>query len=468
MTQAAQARLVQLRAEIDEYNYWYFVRQAPTIDDHHYDMVFAELLALEHDFPEYMDTHSPSQRVGAPASEGFAQVQHRSPMLSLQNCYNDEQFAQFYRKVEQHLESDGHSDTGDIAMCCEPKLDGIALNLIYRDGRLLHACTRGDGQVGEDISLNAQAIPSIPLTLRQQYAGYMEVRGEVVLPLSRFAAINQQAHSQGGKGFVNPRNCASGLLRQHKGEGKLLRQLQFFAYALGDGETQSESQYERLQWLRDLGFLVNEYAHVAHNLAQCQRYFATMLAQRENLDYEIDGLVYKVDSIATQNAMGSLSRAPRWAIAFKFPAQEKATVLEAIEVQVGRTGVLTPVARLQPVFVGGVTVRNATLHNFAEVARLDVAPGDTVMVRRAGDVIPQIVARLGVSQGGRVAPPTQCPVCQSPVVQVSDMQIKCSGTWSCRAQRVQALLHSVGRKGFDIRGLGVKQIEAFVEQGLAQ
>ncbi len=464
-TAAARARATELRRQIAEHDYHYYVLDQPAVPDAEYDRLIAELQALEDRFPDLRSPDSPTQRVGGEPLAGFVEVRHEVPMLSLGNAFDDQQVRDFDRRVRARLELDG-----PMVYAAEPKLDGVALSLRYRDGVLVRAATRGDGTRGEDVTHNARTIASIPLALRvEQPPSELEVRGEVYIPTAAFEAFNAAARERGERTFVNPRNAAAGSLRQLDPRLTASRPLAFFAYAIGssaNGEL-PDKHGEILKLLRTWGFPVCPQNERVDGVEGCLDYYRRIGAQRAELPYEIDGVVYKVDDHALQRELGFVSRAPRWALAHKFPAQEELTEVLGMEVQVGRTGALTPVARLKPVFVGGVTVTNATLHNEDEVARKDVRIGDTVIVRRAGDVIPEVVQVVPERRppGAReFKMPAACPVCDSAVVRVEGEAVsRCSGGLICPAQRKRALEHFASRLAMDIEGLGEKLITQLVD-----
>ncbi len=466
----AASRIDKLRDEINFHNQQYHVYDEPRIPDSEYDRLMLELQSLESDFPDLITPESPTQRVGGAPLEGFDTVKHRLPMLSLDNAFNAAELEDFDRRVRERLEL---ADDESIAYVAEPKLDGLAVNLRYEQGRLVLAATRGDGASGEDVTSNVRTISAIPLRLLgTDFPAVLEVRGEVFMPKAGFEKLNERARKADGKTFVNPRNAAAGSLRQLDPRITTTRPLTFYCYGFGEidpapiGETQSDSILRLRQW----GLPVSPELQVVQGAQGCIDYYEKIAARRDGLEYDIDGVVYKVDRLSRQKTLGFVSRAPRWAIAYKFPAQEVLTEVEAIEFQVGRTGAITPVARLQPVFVGGVTVSNATLHNMDEVERKDVRVGDTVFVRRAGDVIPE-VARVLVERRPavtrKVALPANCPVCGSDVVKPEGEAVaRCSGGLYCPAQRKEALKHFASRKAMDIEGLGDKLVEQLVEREL--
>jgi DNA ligase (NAD+) len=468
-----QQQINQLRQQLNQHNYAYYVLDNPTIPDADYDALFHQLQQLEQQYPELITPDSPTQRVGAAPLDKFGQVQHQVPMLSLDNAFADSDFLAFCQRMADRLDQQS-----DFSFCAEPKLDGLAVSLRYEAGLLVQAATRGDGYTGEDVTSNIKTIRSIPLRLRGEFPPVLEVRGEVFLKLAAFEKLNTEAKARGDKVFANPRNAAAGSLRQLDPKICAKRQLSFYAYAVGAVEDpaavlDSQSHYGRLQQLTSWGLPVCPEIQHCDSADAALQYHKAILARRAMLAYEIDGVVLKVDSLPQQLALGFVSRAPRWAIAFKFPAQEKTTRLLGVDFQVGRTGSITPVARLEPVVVGGVTVSNATLHNQDEINRLGIEIGDTVIVRRAGDVIPQIVAVvLAEREAGNTSAivfPTLCPVCQSEVERLEGEAVsRCTAGLYCAAQRKEALKHFVARKALDIEGLGDKLIEQLVDEKLVQ
>ncbi|MGE0386909.1 MAG: NAD-dependent DNA ligase LigA [Gammaproteobacteria bacterium] len=464
----AAHRVEELRRRIEEHNYSYYVLDAPTISDAEFDRLLRELEDLERDHPELITAQSPTQRVGAAPSEAFAQTRHGVPMLSLSNAFDSDDMEAFDRRVRERL---GAESVGYVA---ETKLDGLAINLVYRDGLLAQAATRGDGERGEDVTANVRTIRAVPLRLRSGAPRVLEVRGEIFMPRAGFERLNAEQSAAGGRSFANPRNAAAGSLRQLDPTITSRRPLRLFCYGIGllEGAAAPATHSAVLHWLRALGLPVSPLTRVVEGLAGCLAFHAELAARRASLGYDIDGAVFKVDSLADQDRLGTLARAPRWAIAYKFPPDEARTVVRAIDVQVGRTGVLTPVARLAPVFVGGATVTNATLHNEAEVHRKDVRVGDTVIVRRAGDVIPEVVGIVPEHRPDGAAPfrmPEACPECGSAVERVEgEIALRCTGGLVCPAQREQAVLHFAARRAMDIDGLGEKIVEQLVEKGLVR
>jgi len=463
-----QQRVEQLRAALDDHNYYYYVLDDPRIPDAEYDRLFRELQTLEADYPELATDNSPTRRVGSTVETSFQEITHRVPMLSLDNAFTDDELRDFDRRVRDRLATED-----PVEYVCEPKLDGLAVSLHYEQGVLTRAATRGDGYTGEDITANIRTIPSVPLTLRgDDYPDLVEVRGEVYMPKAGFEQLNRRLAEQGEKTFVNPRNAAAGSLRQKKSTVTAKRPLELCAYSMAvtDDSLLPETHWESLQWVRGWGFRINPEMRTAKGVEECLQAYQELMAKRDTLPYEIDGIVFKVNRLDLQQQLGFVSRAPRWAIAHKFPAQEELTVIEDVEFQVGRTGAVTPVARLKPVFVGGVTVSNATLHNMDEIRRLDVHIGDTVFIRRAGDVIPQVVKVVPEKRpegAAKVVMPSQCPVCDSDIVQIEGEAVaRCSGGLYCPAQRKEAIRHYASRKALDIEGLGDRLIEVLVDEGL--
>jgi DNA ligase (NAD+) len=468
-------RLTSLRGEIERHNQAYYVHDAPLVTDAQYDTLMRELQSLEATYPHLVTTDSPTQRVGASPLAAFGSVTHRVPMLSLGNAFEDAEVRAFDKRVADTLRAAGKLSTNEeVSYFCELKLDGLAISLRYERGLLVQAATRGDGQTGEDVTMNVRTIKAIPLKLKgleQDIPEVLEVRGEVFMNLADFERLNAAQEIRGEKIFVNPRNAAAGSLRQLDSRITAQRPLSFFAYGWGDlGGIQLPRHSAMLDWLQRLGLPVNEKQHVlARGAEQLLQFYAEIGVRRTQLPYDIDGVVYKVDDLNAQRVLGFVARAPRFAIAHKFPAQEATTTLLDIEVQVGRTGAITPVARLSPVFVGGVTVTNATLHNETEILRKDVRVGDTVIVRRAGDVIPEVVGPVLAQRpifAMSFIMPSACPVCGSAIERVEDEAIaRCTGGLFCAAQRKQSLIHAAGRKALDIEGLGEKLVEQLVDRG---
>jgi DNA ligase (NAD+) len=461
-------RVDSLRATLEDHNYYYYVQDDPRIPDAEYDRLFRELQKLEAEHPELATEDSPTRRVGSSAETSFEEVTHRLPMLSLDNAFSEDELRDFDRRVRDRLGEDGA-----IEYVCEPKLDGLAVSLHYENGTLTRAATRGDGYTGEDITANIRTIPSVPLKLRGSgYPDLVEVRGEVYMPRAGFEKLNERLAEQGEKTFVNPRNAAAGSLRQKKSTVTARRPLELCAYSMvvTDESVLPETHWDSLQLVRDWGFRINPEMRKAEGVEACLDAYNELMAKRDSLPYEIDGIVFKVNRLDLQQELGFVSRAPRWAIAHKFPAQEELTIIEDVEFQVGRTGAVTPVARLKPVFVGGVTVSNATLHNMDEIRRLDVHIGDTVFIRRAGDVIPQVVKVVPDKRPAKapmVKMPEHCPVCGSDIVQIEGEAVaRCSGGLYCPAQRKEAIRHYASRKAMDIEGLGDRLIEVLVDEGM--
>ncbi len=485
--QTAAERIAELRSEIDAHNYRYYVLDEPSVPDAEYDRLFKELRALEAEHPELVTPESPTQRVGGEALAAFGQVRHEVPMLSLGNAFEEQDLTDFDRRAREGLDlpaGDLFGDGAELEYSCEPKLDGLAVSLLYENGHLVRGATRGDGSTGEDISANVRTVRNIPLKLHGSgWPTVLEVRGEIYMPKAGFEALNARQLESGGKPFANPRNAAAGSLRQLDSKITASRPLELCAYGVGrsDGEL-ADTHIGILQALKDWGLPISRELKLARGLAECREYFQAMGEKRDALPYEIDGVVFKVNSIAQQRELGFRAREPRWAIAHKFPAREEITELLGVEFQVGRTGAITPVARLKPVQVAGVMVSNATLHNMDEVARLGVMIGDTVIVRRAGDVIPQIlgiIAERRPADARAVAVPESCPVCGSAVERtqlikrskgretVSEGSIyRCVGRLACQAQLKQAIIHFVSRRAMDIDGLGDKIVEQLVDKEL--
>lgn len=459
----------QLRETLRHHEYLYHVLDAPEIPDSEYDRLFHQLKALEQQHPELITPNSPTQRVGAKPLSGFAQITHEIPMLSLDNAFSDEEFYAFVKRIQDRLTVLPEK----LEFCCEPKLDGLAVSILYVNGVLTQAATRGDGTTGEDITLNIRTIRNIPLQLlTDNPPARLEVRGEVFMPQAGFEKLNETALAKGEKTFANPRNAAAGSLRQLDPKITSQRPLTLNAYGIGvaEGVELPDTHYARLQWLKSLGIPVNPEIQLCDGVEKVLNFYRAIQQKRPNLGYDIDGTVLKINSIALQQELGFIAKAPRWAIAYKFPAQEEMTVLNDVEFQVGRTGAITPVAKLEPVFVAGVTVSNATLHNGDEIERLNIAIGDTVIIRRAGDVIPQIIGVVHDRRPANAKPivfPTTCPVCGSAVTRIDGEAVaRCTGGLFCDAQRKEALKHFVSRKAMDIDGVGAKLIEQLVDREL--
>lgn len=468
VTGADHQRIQQLRDEINHHNYLYYVLDEPHLPDSEYDRMLRELQQLEAKHPSLITPDSPTQRVGAEPLKSFTEVKHHLPMLSLDNAFSDEEFENFERRVKERLDIDA-----EISYCAEPKLDGLAVSLRYESGQLVQAATRGDGSQGEDVTHNVRTIQSVPLRLLgDSWPEVLEVRGEVFMPKIGFERFNAEARKSGEKEFVNPRNAAAGSLRQLDPQITATRPLDMFCYGFGEiaGGPLTKTHSAGIAMLAQWGLRTSPELKTLVGIDQCKEYFEQIAQRRDSLEYDIDGVVFKVDSLADQTSLGFVARSPRWAIARKFPAQEELTTVEFIEFQVGRTGAITPVARLNPVFVGGVTVSNATLHNMDEVAKKDVREGDTVFVRRAGDVIPEVVRVLPERRKGDVQPvelPQHCPKCGSDVIKPEGEAIaRCSGGLFCSAQRKEAIKHFASRRAMDIEGLGDKLVEAIVDQGM--
>ena len=461
-------RASELRDLINRYNSLYYVFDNPEVTDSEYDRLFNELKQIETDFPELLATDSPTQRVGGKALDKFNQITHAIPMLSLDNVFNTEELDAFDQRVRDWLNTNEPQ-----IYAAEPKLDGLAISLRYEQGMLVQAATRGDGAIGEDVTANVRTIPTVPLKLvGTNIPDVIEIRGEIIMPKAGFDALNIKQVEEGKKPFVNPRNAAAGSLRQLDSKITASRPLAIYCYGLGDvvGMDRPETHSAAMTLIAAWGCQVSPELELLNGVDACLAYIKQLGERRDSLSYDIDGVVLKVDSIQLQQRLGFVSRAPRLAIAHKFPAQEEMTLVEGIEIQVGRTGALTPVARLKPVFVGGVTVSNATLHNQDEIDRKDVRVGDTVIVRRAGDVIPevvQIVKSKRPEQTVKFTIPTQCPICDSEVERIEGEAVaRCSGGLYCPAQRKEAIKHFASRKAMDVDGLGDKLVEQLVDEGL--
>jgi DNA ligase (NAD+) len=463
----AQARAAALREQLAYHNYRYYVLDDPELPDVEYDRLFRGLQELEEKYPALITPASPTQRVGAQPLEGFAEVRHEVPMLSLGNVFSEEELVDFDRRVRQGLGIE------EVEYCAEPKLDGLAISIRYEDGLLVRAATRGDGASGEDVTHNVRTIHSVPLKLQgSDYPQVLEVRGEVYMDKAGFVALNARQREKGEKSFANPRNAAAGSLRQLDPRITTTRPLTMYCYGVGvvEGANLPDNHFAILQRLKDWGLRVCPETQVVKGAHGCHHFYLQIEDKRDGLPYDIDGVVYKVNSLAQQRELGFVSRAPRWATAHKFPAQEQLTVLNDVEWQVGRTGALTPVARLEPVHVAGVVVSNATLHNPDEMARKDVRRGDTVIVRRAGDVIPEVVGVVLARRPQGAVPfatPSHCPVCGSEVERDEGEAVpRCSGGLYCAAQRKNAIKHFASRRAMDIDGLGEKLVEQLVDAGL--
>lgn len=471
------ARLEMLRDEIRRHDYAYYVKDEPTISDNEYDGLMRELQAIEEQYPELVTPDSPTQRVGGEPLSAFASIRHAQAMLSLGNVFSEQELSAFDKRVADGLVDAGLLMPGQtVEYNCELKFDGLAMSLRYENGVLIHAATRGDGQVGEDVTANIRTMPSVPLRLNAPYPAVLEVRGEVLMNRLDFLTLNERQAKKGEKTFVNPRNAAAGSLRQLDPRLTAQRPLRFFAYGWGeivftDGQAFDigETHAARLDYLAQVGFVVAKERSVVRGASGLNQFFQQVAAQRATLPFDIDGVVYKVNNLVQQQALGFVSRAPRFAVAHKFPAEEAQTTIVGIDIQVGRTGALTPVARLKPVFVGGVTITNATLHNEDEIKRKDVHIGDTVIVRRAGDVIPEVVRALPELRPATAqvfSMPNECPVCHSAVERLPDEAVmRCTGGLFCEAQRKQSIIHAVSRKALNIDGLGEKVVEQLVDVG---
>lgn len=460
----------ELRKQLIDHSARYYNLADPIITDAEYDRLMRKLVELEKQYPHSVTKDSPTHRVGVVAKSKFSKVKHKEPMLSLDNAFNVEEVRDFENRIRDFLKL---SPIQSIEYACEIKMDGLAVSLTYENGILVTAATRGDGLVGDDVTDNVRTIRSIPLKLiGENIPSRLDVRGEVYMPRLAFNSLNDKARSAGEKLFVNPRNAAAGALRQLDSRITASRSLEMCVYNIGliDGIELPETHTAVLEMLKSWGFLVNDETRISTNIEKCIDYYQAIQVKRDNLSYDIDGIVLKVNSLKLQDRLGFIFRAPRWAIAYKFPAQEESTTLLDVEFQVGRTGAVTPVARLQPVFVGGVTVSNATLHNRDEINRLGIKIGDTVIVRRAGDVIPQIVQVVESKRpedARDILFPEHCPVCNSPVETVADEAVaRCSGGLVCAAQRKEAIKHFASRKAMNVEGLGDKLVEQLVDLGL--
>lgn len=464
-----KGQISELRDKIRQYDYHYYVLDEPRVPDAEYDRCFRALQDLESKYPQFLSTDSPTQRVGGTPADAFMPATHRQSMLSLSNVFTDEELQAFIKRVTEKLDEPNQQ----LVFVCEPKLDGLAVNLTYEDGVLVSAATRGDGTTGENITANIKTIASVPLILRtEKPPRFIEVRGEVYMPKNGFAEYNKKAAALGEKTFANPRNAAAGSLRQLNPAITANRPLAIYCYGIGacEGYHLPDNHWQQLQLLKDFGFRVSNESKRESGITGCLDYYHNMLSKRDQLPFEIDGVVYKIDSIPLQQQLGFISRAPRFACAHKFPAAEEMTVLVAVDFQVGRTGALTPVARLEPVSVAGVTVSNATLHNMDEIGRKDIRIGDTVVIRRAGDVIPEVVSvvlekRPTTTQAIHL--PEQCPVCGSDVVREEGEAVaRCMGGLFCKAQLKRMMWHFASRKAMYIEGLGSVLIEQLVDEGI--
>lgn len=468
----ARKRAKILSEQLEQHNHAYYVLDAPTVSDAEFDALMRELQQLEARYPELQTPDSPTQRVGGAALDAFDSVRHVVPMLSLGNAFDDDEVAAFDQRVSQTLRQAGQLPTsGQVQYFCELKLDGLALSLRYEDGMLVQAATRGDGQTGEDVTSNVRTIRSVPLKLKPGAPAVLEVRGEVFMDHADFQALNERQAARGDKVFVNPRNAAAGSLRQLDPKVTATRPLRFFAYGWGEvSDPLRATHSEMLDWIAELGLPVNQAEHACVDGAPgLLDFYKRVGTKRASLAYDIDGVVYKVNSLAAQKTLGFVAKAPRFALAHKFAAEEAQTRLVGIDLQVGRTGAITPVARLAPVFVGGVTVTNATLHNEDEIRRKDVRIGDTVIVRRAGDVIPEVVGPVPDKRPEQTAlfqMVSHCPVCGSAIERPEGEAVaRCTGGLFCGAQRKQSLIHAASRKALDIEGLGDKLVEQLVDKG---
>ncbi|KYZ88292.1 DNA ligase (NAD(+)) LigA [Alcanivorax sp. KX64203] len=467
-TPSPAEQIKQLRDQLNDWSYRYYVLDDPAVPDAEYDRLFRQLQALEGEHPDLISPDSPTQRVGDVPLEGFNEVRHAVPMLSLGNAFNDEELRDFDQRVRERLDV-----SGSIDYVAEPKLDGLAVSLVYENGELVRGATRGDGETGEDITANVRTIKSIPLRLRgDKPPALMEVRGEVVMTHRGFAELNRRQAEAEQKTFANPRNAAAGSLRQLDSRITAQRPLEFYAYSLAqlEGENWPDRHSAILERLRQWGLRVNPEVKLCDGVDALLAFYHDILERRDQLDYDIDGVVYKVDRLDWQRDLGFVSRAPRWAVAHKFPAQEEITVLNGVDWQVGRTGALTPVAKLEPVQVGGVTVSNATLHNIDEIHRLDIRVGDTVVVYRAGDVIPKVVRAVPERRPGNAEEiylPAECPVCGSDIFRAEGGVVaRCTGGLICGAQQREAIKHFASRRAMDIEGLGEKLVDALVDRNL--
>jgi DNA ligase (NAD+) len=465
-------KIQQLRDEIHHHNHLYYVEDDPQIPDAEYDRLMRELQALEAEHPELITPDSPTQRVGATPLDAFTQVTHEVPMLSLGNVFSGEELLAFDKRLRERLQKENIT-FDEIEYVAEPKLDGLAVSLLYQEGVLVRAATRGDGTTGEDITQNIRTINAVPLRLSgENIPATLEVRGEVVMPKAGFEKLNATARDKGEKTFVNPRNAAAGSLRQLDAKITANRPLDMYCYAVGwyEGFEAPDTHKAMLDALKNFGLKVNPEIKVVMGVQGCQQYYDRIGVKRPHLDYEIDGVVYKVNRLDWQETLGFVSRAPRWATAHKFPAQEELSEVLAVEFQVGRTGALTPVARLKPTFVGGVTVSNATLHNMDEVQRKDIRIKDNVIIRRAGDVIPEVVKVLPERRPDdavEIVMPSHCPVCDSDVIRIEGEAVyRCTGGLYCSAQRKEAIKHFASRKAMDVDGLGDKLVDQLIDKGL--
>ena len=468
MSAAIKKEIETLREQLRYHANKYYVLDDPDIPDAEYDRLYQQLITLEEKYPALITSDSPSQRVGSTPLSSFEQIQHQMPMLSLDNVFDEEGLQAFNQRIQDRLRT-----TEEITFSAEPKLDGLAISIRYEDGELLHAATRGDGNTGENVTQNIRTLHSVPLRLLgNNYPRIIEVRGEVFMPKKGFEALNRRAREKDEKEFANPRNAAAGSLRQLDPRITATRPLSLYCYSTGivEGGELADTHYKILQQLKEFGLPVCDEIKNVRGVKACLDYYHDISQRRDSLPYDIDGIVYKVNDIELQKRLGFVARAPRWAIAHKFPAQEEITKIIAVDFQVGRTGAVTPVARLEPVFVGGVTVSNVTLHNMNEIRRKDVRVGDQVIVRRAGDVIPEIVRVVPGSRKQDLAEIemcSHCPVCESLVEQLEgEAAARCTGGLFCSAQRAEAIKHFASRKAMDIDGLGDKLVEQLVDENL--
>lgn len=460
-----ETRINELREKINQYNYAYYIDQDPTVTDDEYDRLFRELSQLEEQHPHLRTEDSPTLRIGQPPASGFKEIRHLQPLLSLNNCFSAAEMEKFDIRMKK--------EAGELIYSCVPKIDGIAVNLRYEKGLLCQGATRGDGYRGEDVTHSIRTIFSVPLRLRtEQPPELIEVRGEVYIRKSDFAKVNQKARRDKQKLFVNPRNAASGALRSLDPAISAARRLSFFAYAIGEAKTDTPLRSYQSIWnqLESWGFIMVPHSDWVNTLAQVEQRYQALVKLRNQTDFEMDGMVVALDDMQLRDKLGNIHRAPRWAIAYKFPAHEKSTRLLAVDFQVGRTGAITPVARLEPVYVAGVTVQNATLHNMDEIKRLDLREGDQVIVRRAGDVIPQIVKAIAKTRTGKsqaIKEPRACPVCGRALIRVAEQAvIRCPGEWDCTEQKVLRLRHFVTRNAIDIEGFGEVLVRQLVKNNL--
>ena len=467
MTEAIKKQINYLKSVIQEHDHNYYVLDEPQISDHEYDQLLRELKDIEDSHPELITSDSPTQRVGGSPISEFNQIQHTKPMLSLGNAFGIDELEAFNKRINDTL------DTNDVEFNAELKFDGLAVTILYDNGVMKYAATRGDGNVGEDVTHNIKTIKTIPLKLHgENHPQTLEVRGEVLMDKNDFKELNDYQISLGQKNFANPRNAAAGSLRQLDPKITAKRKLKFYAYSLGqiDQDLEFKNHTDILNYLKNAGIPISSYSQRVVGIDQMQYFYEDILKKRNALPFDIDGIVYKVNSITNQENLGYVSKAPRWAIAYKFPAEEAETVVNDINVQVGRTGVITPVARLQPVFVSGVTVTNATLHNEDEMLRKDIRIGDSVIVRRAGDVVPEVVRVIKEKRPSNAKVfemPQYCPICNSQVIRLDgEAAQRCTGQLKCEAQAKQAISHYVSRKAMNIDGLGTKIIDHFFEQGM--